>query len=236
MRKGDEVVLARIKFTTTGNSNRLTKAELTILEDFLGETLQTTQLKIGEDGKPESKSWKESFDEKDIEKNPDYVLVDRADMYELYTNETYIVDLENFTTRYPSLEFTIKGIPKSIGQDNTNLLEEMQRVADKIEDAKNRFDKVVEFNQSCNVHVPNLGLLNINRLAFATDICTEELQQILLKGWRIIAVCPQPDQRRPDYILGMSVTDVDGYVGVEHFSGNGREGSLAQRDIEKANI
>lgn len=21
-------------------------------------------------------------------------------------------------------------------------------------------------------------------------------------GWRILAVCPQPDQRRPDYILG----------------------------------
>lgn len=31
---------------------------------------------------------------------------------------------------------------------------------------------------------------------------TDVLQEQIAKGWRIIAACPQPDQRRPDYILG----------------------------------
>lgn len=34
------------------------------------------------------------------------------------------------------------------------------------------------------------------------DACTDQLQGALNSGWRIISACPQPDQRRPDYILG----------------------------------
>ena len=34
------------------------------------------------------------------------------------------------------------------------------------------------------------------------DVCTDVLQQELNNGWRIIAICVQADQRRPDYILG----------------------------------
>lgn len=57
-------------------------------------------------------------------------------------------------------------------------------------------------NQKCNVAVPGLGLLAINQVAVRENYCTEELQSELENGWHILAICVQPDQRRPDYILG----------------------------------
>lgn len=58
------------------------------------------------------------------------------------------------------------------------------------------------FNARVNVHVPGMGLLAINTVKVVEDYCTDALQGWLLEGWRILAVAPQPDQRRPDYILG----------------------------------
>lgn len=59
-------------------------------------------------------------------------------------------------------------------------------------------------NERCNVVVPGLGLLAIDTALVERDLCTEELQRRLDKGWRIVAVCVQPDQRRPDYVLGLA--------------------------------
>jgi hypothetical protein len=59
-------------------------------------------------------------------------------------------------------------------------------------------------NERCNVAVSGLGLLTISEVMVERDFCTEALQQKLTEGWRIVAVCVQPDQRRPDYILGRS--------------------------------
>lgn len=58
------------------------------------------------------------------------------------------------------------------------------------------------FNQKVKVVVPDNGLLKINRVEVRKDMCTVELQGELDDGWCILAVCPQPDQRRPDYVLG----------------------------------
>lgn len=58
------------------------------------------------------------------------------------------------------------------------------------------------YNERCSVHVPGLGLLLINELQLMEDACTDAVQIALDSGWRIVAVAPQPDQRRPDYILG----------------------------------
>lgn len=58
------------------------------------------------------------------------------------------------------------------------------------------------FNEKIGVNQPGLGLNLYNRLMLAEDICTDSLQGYLDEGWRIIAACPQPDARRPDYILG----------------------------------
>jgi hypothetical protein len=62
--------------------------------------------------------------------------------------------------------------------------------------------RVPAFNHRVNVTVPGLGLLLLNEVQAATDICTDSLNDMLKEGWRIVAVCPQPDQRRPDYVLG----------------------------------
>lgn len=58
------------------------------------------------------------------------------------------------------------------------------------------------FNTKCEVHMPGQALATYNETLLLSDSCTDALQDAMDKGWRIIAGCPQPDARRPDYILG----------------------------------
>lgn len=58
------------------------------------------------------------------------------------------------------------------------------------------------YNTRCEVHMPGQALSLYNEVQLLEDCCTDQLQSSLASGWRIIAACPQPDQRRPDYILG----------------------------------
>jgi hypothetical protein len=58
------------------------------------------------------------------------------------------------------------------------------------------------FNDAVNVAVPSNNLMGIRQIQVYIDFCTEELQIKLNEGWAILAICPQPDQRRPDYIMG----------------------------------
>lgn len=54
-----------------------------------------------------------------------------------------------------------------------------------------------------HIHVPgSVSLMEINKVTWLEDACTQELQGHLDKEWRIIAVCPANDSRRPTYILG----------------------------------
>lgn len=63
--------------------------------------------------------------------------------------------------------------------------------------------RVPAFNKKVQVIVPSLGLLLLDEVMLANDCCTDELNRLMREQcWRIVAVCPQPDQRRPDYILG----------------------------------
>jgi hypothetical protein len=59
-----------------------------------------------------------------------------------------------------------------------------------------------DFNTKCDVHVGGGLIATFNEVCLKEDTCTDALQTTLTDGWRIIAVCVQPDQRRPDYILG----------------------------------
>ena len=70
----------------------------------------------------------------------------------------------------------------------------------KLAEFGNRITTVV--NEKCSVAVSGLGLLTINDVRLELDCCTDNLAELLGLGWRIVAVCVQPDQRRPDYILG----------------------------------
>lgn len=52
------------------------------------------------------------------------------------------------------------------------------------------------------ISVANSGLFAVREVTYREDCCTDELQRMLDDGWRILAVCPPNDTRRPDYILG----------------------------------
>jgi hypothetical protein len=50
--------------------------------------------------------------------------------------------------------------------------------------------------------MPGQALATYNDTLLLEDSCTDRLQEALNTGWRIIACCPQPNSRRPDYIMG----------------------------------
>lgn len=52
------------------------------------------------------------------------------------------------------------------------------------------------------ISVANVGLMQISRVDVLEDACTDQLQDHLDKGWRILAVCPPNDARRPTYVIG----------------------------------
>lgn len=212
-------MIARITFS---EGNYITKSQLSLLNDYLGENVEHDKLKVSEEspGGYSTLSWKDTFDKDKAERETDYHLVRESTYIMLKKNKDYLVDLEKFMNEFPNITINIKGVPKSLSVTGLGMMDELQKIVSKIKQAVDKFDKNVQFNSECNVHVPNLGLLAINKLAYATDYCTEELQQLLDRGYRILAVCPQPDQRRPDYILGMYVSALKEDVGVEHFFGN----------------
>lgn len=93
---------------------------------------------------------------------------------------------------------------RDVYESEKSSLSEIDRLIDKLNEATKRAGDV-SFNERCRVHVPGLGLLAMNEVKIMEDGCTNTLQDFLRDGWRIIACCPQPDQRRPDYILGRTV-------------------------------
>jgi hypothetical protein len=52
------------------------------------------------------------------------------------------------------------------------------------------------------VSVANVGLMQVQCVEILENCCTDELQRWLDKGWRILAVCPPNDARRPSYVVG----------------------------------
>ena len=50
--------------------------------------------------------------------------------------------------------------------------------------------------------MPEWMLAHIRKVRVHNDMCTDMLQAEIDSGWVILAICPQPGQRRPDYIVG----------------------------------
>lgn len=124
----------------------------------------------------------------------DYVYVKRTN---------HLVDLLSFSLRC-EYSYTIE---KSVATEATPLAN-LTYMLDIIEDKLLRLDNAMQsvadnnFNSKCNVHIGGGLLVTFNELTLKEDTCTDELQRELNNGWRIMAVCIQPDQRRPDYVLG----------------------------------
>lgn len=111
--------------------------------------------------------------------------------------QTYVADIDVILQYVDNIE-----IRRPIR--TTSVYHSMLDMADKIVDKFHKIERMNEqlFNRKVEVHVPGNELLKINKVHVLQDACTDEVQRHLDDGWRILAVCPQPDQRRPDYIMG----------------------------------
>lgn len=201
-------MLARIEFEDNygyreDDPNNITHAVLEQLESDLGEKVKAEQLVHTLSGDDKGyvgryASYRHRF--KEDEEDSDKDLVEHINLYKLGDGKEYLVRLDVFLEKYPALKIKVRGTPR-IAMDNSPSVA-AERLIEKIENMEDRFDQSVEFNDKCEVHVPNLGLLSISEVTYVEDCCTDQLQSYLEGGWRIIAACPQPNQRRPDYILG----------------------------------
>lgn len=72
----------------------------------------------------------------------------------------------------------------------------VERLVDKLASAPGRMNERVQAEQ------PSNALMEVTETMLLEDCCTDNLQSYLSDGWRILAIQPQPDQRRPDYIMG----------------------------------
>lgn len=120
----------------------------------------------------------------------DYVLVEQSG---------HMVDLVVFADQCPYKYWITKALTKKDGSGSLN------EILETLEDKITRLGQVTaesKFNQKCNVHVGGGLIAQFNEVELLENGCTDVLQDRLNAGWRIIAACVQPDQRRPDYILG----------------------------------
>ena len=113
-----------------------------------------------------------------------------------------VVDVEDFIQKYPNIKFTfIKTFAiKAANVDGAAgaLMSAIDRMNTKIAE----IDTTVDFfNHKCQVHIGGSHLLLINRVMLCEDCCTDHLQEMISKGWRIVSVNHQ-EARRPDYVLG----------------------------------
>lgn len=193
-------MFARINFE---ENQHITKEELKVIEEVICDTVKTEELiEVVETGKVKTfVSWDHTYDKEEAEEGNKNLVI-KSEMVKLETYQEYIVELTSFLMKFPNLKIKLRGTMQTNDTQLSNMMDFMNAAVEKFNNALKNFNEKVEFNQRCDVHIGNLGLLNINQLAYTTDKCTEELQNILDEGWRILAVCPQPDQRRPDYVLG----------------------------------
>lgn len=125
-------------------------------------------------------------------------LPENPDTYSSLNDELTDLDLVGEFLVSTGIDFTIKPVKHNIFRKpgTEDRLRKMEREMKLLRFQAHAGDSVAQ------IHVPNIGLLMVNEVEVVEDICTNALQTYLDEGWRILAVCPSIDQRRPDYILG----------------------------------
>lgn len=63
-------------------------------------------------------------------------------------------------------------------------------------------ENIVEAISRNQIMLPNNLMLEMKELMVSTNACTNEINECLKQGWKLIAILPQHNQPRPDYILG----------------------------------
>lgn len=132
-----------------------------------------------------------------------YDKVPNPENYAYIERENHLVDLLSFASKCKHKFYIVESV-KSEEPNISNIREILSVLEEKATNLNNLVDKIKSntFNEKVNVHVGGGLITTYNDLALKENACTDELQSELNNGWRIIAVCVQPDQRRPDYILG----------------------------------
>jgi len=124
----------------------------------------------------------------------DYVYVNK---------ENHLVSLIEFAPKCKHAFFVRESV---VSMDTS--INNIEMIFHRLEEKASQLEQVVDkirtntFNKRTDVHVGGGIVTSYNDLLLKEDVCTDVLQQELNNGWRIIAICVQPDQRRPDYILG----------------------------------
>ena len=130
-----------------------------------------------------------------------YKAQDRDDLFELESWTAYEICVEDLLhAEIPSFD-VMEQIDRPLLRGLFGLMQRLEAL-----EGMRPGDPSSTFNQRCNVHVPGLGLLLIDEVDVLEDACTDLLQKRLEAGWRIVACCPQPDQRRPDYVIGRTTS------------------------------
>ena len=124
-------------------------------------------------------------------------------IYVLVSNEDHLVDLDSFAPKCKHKFFINESIKSEVPAIN-NINAILDTVEEKSSVLNSLVDKIrkTTFNSKTNVHVGGGLITTYNDLLLKEDACIDDLRNELNNGWRIIAVCNQPDQRRPDFILG----------------------------------
>lgn len=102
-------------------------------------------------------------------------------------------ELATINEEFPNLNWTIKKV-RGIQYDADF---DVHRLSNGVIDQVDRSQPQIN-----NISVSGTSLLSIRSLTWIEDACTNEVQGYLDKGWKIVAVCPPNDSRRPTYILG----------------------------------
>lgn len=121
------------------------------------------------------------------------------------THTTYEGDLEQIMAVLPrNLRVEVQGLADP--QPLVDIAEQLGRLSRQLDRLSTRNEPHDDdhgyVNTKIDVHTPGNVLLAVNEVDYFLNYCTEELQERLDEGWRILAICPQRDQRRPDYIMG----------------------------------
>jgi hypothetical protein len=116
-------------------------------------------------------------------------------------NAQGVVDAEDLQRLCTELDLEAKVKPFKGNRFFTNR-EGLETRMKQLEGDYHGLKALAESNVAVQIHLPSFALLMFNKVRLLEDCCTDHLQSELNDGWRIIAVCPPLDERRPTYILG----------------------------------
>lgn len=132
----------------------------------------------------------------------DYMEIDFK-LHKLSVRYT-IIDRFEVNVEY---DFDLSHINEYIVNSQDSLLKMMEKQVENMNNIGQSLMEGQHFNKKCETPLPDSFLNKVNQVMLLEDTCTDNLQQHIALGWRILAIAPQPNQRRPDYILGKVIDD-----------------------------